>query len=64
MITQIIYDAELDDYILDFGEEMMDQLGWNIGDTIEWIDNGDGSYTLRKQEDTDFDDIGHPDKPL
>jgi hypothetical protein len=53
MITQVIYDATIDEYILDFGEEMMDQLGWNVGDTIEWIDNGDGSYTLLKQESKD-----------
>jgi len=49
MITQVIYDATIDEYILDIGEEMMEQLGWNVGDTIEWVDNGDGSYTLRKQ---------------
>jgi len=49
MTTQVIYDATIDEYILDIGEEMMEQLGWNVGDTIEWVDNGDGSYTLRKQ---------------
>jgi len=64
MNTQIIYDATIDEYILDIGEEMMEQLGWDIGDTIEWIANNDGSYTLRKQENNDFDDVGHSDKPL
>lgn len=31
-------------------DEMWDTLGWEIGDTINWTDNGDGSYTLRKKD--------------
>jgi bifunctional DNA-binding transcriptional regulator/antitoxin component of YhaV-PrlF toxin-antitoxin module len=31
-------------------DEMWDELGWKIGDTISWTDNGNGSYTLRKQD--------------
>jgi len=50
MTTQVIYDATIDEYSLDVGEEMMEQLGWDIGDTIQWIDNGDSSWTLRKKE--------------
>jgi hypothetical protein len=26
------------------------EVGWDIGDVIEWTDNGDGSWTLRKQD--------------
>jgi len=51
MITQIIYDATLDEYILDLGEDMMNELGWNIGDSIEWSDNGDGTWTVSKKPD-------------
>lgn len=36
--------------ILPLGEELCAELGWNVGDTIEWIDNEDGTWTLRKKE--------------
>lgn len=31
-----------------FPDDMMEQVGWKEGDQIEWIDNGNGSYTLKK----------------
>ena len=53
MVTKVIYNSELDDYIIELDEAMMDELGLSIGDIIEWIDNGDGSYTLRKKVEND-----------
>jgi bifunctional DNA-binding transcriptional regulator/antitoxin component of YhaV-PrlF toxin-antitoxin module len=29
-------------------DELQKELSWNEGDPIEWIDNGDGSWTLKK----------------
>lgn len=29
-------------------DELQKELSWNEGDTIQWIDNGDGSWTLKK----------------
>lgn len=49
MIVELIQD-ENGDLILPLGEELCKEAGWNIGDTIEWIDNGDGSWTMRKKE--------------
>ena len=37
-----------DDLILPFPDKIIDELGWKEGDELEWIDNGDGSLTLRK----------------
>lgn len=34
--------------ILPLGDGLCEELGWEIGDTIEWIDNGDGSWIMRK----------------
>jgi hypothetical protein len=34
--------------LLDLGTELCDRLGWRVGDTLEWIDNKDGSWTLTK----------------
>ena len=33
--------------LLDLGNELCAQLGWQVGDTIEWIDRKDGSWLLR-----------------
>jgi hypothetical protein len=40
------------DLILPLGDELCAEAGWKIGDTIEWIDNENGSWTLRKKEMT------------
>lgn len=34
--------------ILPLPEEMLKLQGWVEGDTLEWIDNKDGSWTLQK----------------
>lgn len=44
--ANVIQDGE--DLLLTFPPEMMEELGWKTGDTLEWIDNG-GFYTLRKK---------------
>jgi hypothetical protein len=35
--------------LLDLGTELCEQLGWQVGDSLTWTDNGDGSWTLTKQ---------------
>jgi hypothetical protein len=42
-------DPENGDLILPFTDEILSEVGWQTGDTIEWIDNKDGSWTLRKK---------------
>ena len=32
-------------------EELIGELGWRVGENITWIDNKDGSYTLRKDNE-------------
>ena len=49
MIVTLEHD-ENGDLILPLGDELCDELGWKIGDTIEWTDNNDGSWTMTKQE--------------
>ncbi len=34
--------------ILPLPGEMLEQVGWRDGDTLDWQDNGDGSWTLTK----------------
>ena len=46
MIIELQEDGE--DLILPFPDDILDKIGWKEGDSLEWIDNQDGSFTLRK----------------
>ena len=37
-----------DELFFELTDEMLESLDADVGDTIEWIDNKDGSWTLRK----------------
>jgi len=39
---------------LDLGTELCAELGWQVGDTLEWIDNKDGTWLLQKQPSANF----------
>jgi bifunctional DNA-binding transcriptional regulator/antitoxin component of YhaV-PrlF toxin-antitoxin module len=41
-------DPETGEIILPLPEDLLEQAGWKEGDTLEWKDNGDGSYILEK----------------
>jgi hypothetical protein len=43
-------DPETKELMLPFSDEMLAEVGWQIGDTLVWIDNKDGSWTLRKND--------------
>jgi len=44
-------DPDTGDLLLPFPEELCKELGWNIGDDLEWFDNGDGTFTISKDLD-------------
>jgi len=52
MIVELIKDSETGELILPLSDEIFENLGWEIGDTIQWIDNKDGSWTMKKIEET------------
>jgi len=43
-------DPATGDAILEFPPEAMAQAGWKEGDTLDWNDNEDGTFTLTKKE--------------
>lgn len=49
MIIQLETD-ENGDLILPLSDELCAEAGWKIGDTIQWIDNGNGTWSLKKME--------------
>ena len=51
-VTKWILPVELDgpsgEYFISLPDDLQDASGIHEGDQIEWVDNGDGSYTIRK----------------
>lgn len=41
------------DLVLPFDEDMLAELGWDVGDTLKWADNGDGTFSISKYENSD-----------
>lgn len=47
----IVLDEQTQEYLIEFSEEELKQIGWQLGDELVWSDNKDGSWTLKKKED-------------
>jgi len=45
-----------------FTDELIDELGWNVGDDLDWEINSDGLVTLTKHDETTSPD--RPSSPL
>jgi hypothetical protein len=43
----VVEDPDTGDLMLDLGVELCAELGWQEGDTLEWIDK-DGSWLIQK----------------
>ena len=42
------------DGILPLPQDLLDEVGWREGDTINWVDNKDGTWSLIKEDLTNF----------
>jgi hypothetical protein len=49
-VAQIEYDEELGEFVLVFDDDTLEALGFKEGDTIEWIDNQDGTFSFTRVE--------------
>jgi hypothetical protein len=49
-IVRLQEDPETGDLILPFPEGMLEQMGWDVGDTLKFKTHKDGSFTLTKKE--------------
>lgn len=47
-------DPETGDAMLTFPPDLLEETGWKEGDTLNWIDQKDGSYRLIKEDLTTF----------
>jgi hypothetical protein len=37
------------DLFIEFPEDAINQVGWHEGDILEWLNNGNGSWTIQKK---------------
>jgi len=49
-IIEIKEDSKTKELYLEFPPGAIDQVGWDIGDTLEWEDLNNGSWSLRKKD--------------
>ena len=54
-MTTVKEDPETGELFIEFDDETIAELGWEIGDTVEWIENSDGTWTIRKVVDDQHD---------
>lgn len=39
------------EFLLSFPDALLNQMGWDIGDTLVWEELPDGTYSIRKDSD-------------
>jgi hypothetical protein len=54
MATVILEEDDEGNLVLPLSDDMLEELGWKIGDTIDWTDNKDGSWSMTKKKETEF----------
>ncbi len=50
IVTLVEADDGSGDLVIPFTDEQLAAAGWEMGDTIEWTDLGNGSWSLKKKE--------------
>ena len=52
-VVQVVEDPDNPgELLLDLGNELCAEIGWKVGDTVEWIDQKDGSWLMTKSAST------------
>jgi hypothetical protein len=49
-VLDVQEDPTNEELFLQFPPDLLEVAGWQEGDILEWFDNGDGSWTLKKKE--------------
>lgn len=50
--TLALQEDDKGELFIEFPPEMLESVGWSEGTTVEWVDNSDGSWTLRKKNES------------
>jgi len=52
-VVQVKEDGKTKDLYIEFPDGAINQVGWDIGDTVIWEELPSGSWSLKKKEDDD-----------
>ena len=47
-VLEVKKDTLTDQLYIELPEKLLDSVGWKTGDEIKWINNKDGSFSLKK----------------
>jgi len=50
-VLDVKTDEDTGEFYINLPDEVLDKAGLKVGDTIKWVDNNDGSWSLIKMED-------------
>ena len=54
-VVQVVEDPDNPgELILDLGLELCAEIGWKVGDTVQWIDQKDGTWLLQKKASANY----------
>lgn len=49
--AEVQKDEETGDLYIEFSDELMEELGWEIGDEVEWLELPNGAWQLTKKDE-------------
>ena len=49
-------DPDTGEQFIELPQRLLQQLGWKEGDTLQWIERPDGSWTIKKAEEDEQDE--------
>ena len=50
--VEVVTDPDTGELMLPFPPDLLNQMGWSEGTDLSWIDNANGSFTIKKKEET------------
>jgi hypothetical protein len=60
--VEVVTDPDTGELMLPFPPDLLSQMGWSEGTDLSWIDNNNGSFTIKKKEEPPAvhadDDVG------
>lgn len=57
-MNTLLIESDGDDLFVKFTDDLLEELGWSVGDDLDWEVQPDGSITLTK-----YDETTPPDRP-
>jgi len=48
-VVPVEQDPHSDELLITFPDDLLKKVDWKEGDVIEWHDNGDGTWTLKRK---------------